>query len=65
MLLRMISFASVFAANVMSAQAQDMPPPLTPVTPDECRRFASAKMRRQLRQELEQRFQQIRQPGAC
>lgn len=30
MLLRMISFASVFAANVMSAQAQDMPPPLTP-----------------------------------
>lgn len=30
MLLRMISFASVFAANVMSAQAQDMAPPLTP-----------------------------------
>ena len=40
-------------------------PPLTPVTPDECRRFAAAKMRRQLRQELEQRFQQIKQPGAC
>ncbi|HEX2009499.1 MAG TPA: acyl-CoA thioesterase [Roseateles sp.] len=40
-------------------------PPLTPVSPDECRRFAAAKMRRQLRQELEQRFQQIRQPEAC
>ncbi len=30
MLLRMISFASVFAANVIAAQAQDAPPPLTP-----------------------------------
>ena len=40
-------------------------PPLKPVSPDECRRFASAQLRRELRQELEQRFQQIRQPGAC
>lgn len=30
MLLRMISFASVFAANMLSAQAQETPPPLTP-----------------------------------
>ncbi|CAN6484310.1 unnamed protein product [Victoria cruziana] len=40
-------------------------PPLTPDTPDEVRRFAAAKIRRQLRQELEQRFQQIRQPGVA
>jgi acyl-CoA hydrolase len=40
-------------------------PPLSPVGTDECRRFASAKLRRELRQELEQRFQQIRQPEAC
>ena len=38
-------------------------PPFKPVGPDECRRFASAQLRRELRQELEQRFQQIRQPG--
>ncbi|MFT3856155.1 MAG: acyl-CoA thioesterase [Aquabacterium sp.] len=34
-------------------------PPLSPATPDEVRRFAAAKMRRQLRQELEQRFNAI------
>jgi acyl-CoA hydrolase len=38
-------------------------PPFTPESPDECRRHASARLRRELRQELEQRFQQIRQPG--
>lgn len=38
-------------------------PPLKPVGPDETRRYASAQLRRELRQELEQRFQQIRQPG--
>ena len=40
-------------------------PPLTPDGPDECRRHASARLRRELRQELEQRFAQIRQPGSC
>jgi len=39
-------------------------PPLKPASPDERRRFASAQLRRELRQELEQRYQQIRQPGA-
>jgi len=39
-------------------------PPLKPVSPDERRRYASAQLRRELRQELEQRYQQIRQPGA-
>jgi len=34
-------------------------PPLTPSTPDEIRRFDAAKLRRQLRQELEQRFNAI------
>jgi acyl-CoA hydrolase len=34
-------------------------PPLTPSTPDEVRRFDAAKLRRQLRQELEQRFNAI------
>ena len=34
-------------------------PPLTPATPDETRRFEGAKLRRQLRQELEQRFKAI------
>lgn len=34
-------------------------PPLTPSTPDEVRRFNSAKLRRQLRQELDQRFKAI------
>ena len=38
-------------------------PPLKPVNADEVRRYASAQLRRELRQELEQRFQQIRQPG--
>ena len=38
-------------------------PPLKPVSADEVRRYASAQLRRELRQELEQRFQQIRQPG--
>jgi acyl-CoA hydrolase len=40
-------------------------PPLVPVSPDECRRFAAAQLRRELRHELAQRFEQIRQPGAC
>ena len=38
-------------------------PPRKPEGPDEVRRYASAQLRRELRQELEQRFQQIRQPG--
>jgi len=33
--------------------------PLTPSTPEEERRFKAAKLRRQLRQELEQRFKAI------
>jgi len=33
--------------------------PLTPGTPDEVRRFNAAKLRRQLRQELDQRFKAI------
>lgn len=33
--------------------------PLAPATPDEVRRFNAAKLRRQLRQELEQRFKAI------
>src|SRR6218665_640827 len=40
-------------------------PPLTPEGEDECRRHASARLRRELRQELHQRFAQIRQPGSC
>lgn len=35
-------------------------PPLNPSTPDEVRRFAAAKLRRELRQELEARFREIR-----
>jgi acyl-CoA hydrolase len=34
-------------------------PAITPVTPDEVRRFAAARLRRQLRQELAQRFKAI------
>jgi acyl-CoA hydrolase len=34
-------------------------PPWTPGTPEEVRRFEAAKLRRQLRQELEQRFKAI------
>ena len=34
--------------------------PLAPASPDEQRRFEGAKMRRQLRQELDQRFQDIK-----
>src|SRR3989344_597451 len=37
--------------------------PLTPTTPDEKRRFEAAKLRRQLRQELDRRFRAI-QSGA-
>jgi acyl-CoA hydrolase len=40
-------------------------PPLAPVGADECRRFAAARLRRQLRQELEQRFQDIRRAENC
>lgn len=36
-------------------------PPLQPVTREERRRFAQAQQRRQLRQELEQRYQAIRE----
>ncbi|MCL7461392.1 acyl-CoA thioesterase [Pseudomonas sp. NW5] len=35
-------------------------PPLEPQTPDEKRRFAQAQQRRQIRQELEARYQSIR-----
>jgi acyl-CoA hydrolase len=35
-------------------------PPLQPQTPDEVRRFAEAQMRKQLRQELDQRFLDIK-----
>ncbi|TCP07619.1 acyl-CoA thioesterase [Caldimonas thermodepolymerans] len=35
-------------------------PPLQPRTPDEKRRFEAAKVRRQLRQELEQRYKEMR-----
>jgi len=38
--------------------------PLTPATVDEQRRWAAAKVRRELRQELAQRYEQIRQPAA-
>jgi acyl-CoA hydrolase len=34
-------------------------PPLTPTQPDDVRRFEAAKLRRQLRQELDQRFKAI------
>lgn len=41
-------------------------PALAPQTPDEVRRFAAGKLRRELRQELEQRFRAIQggQPAA-
>jgi len=35
-------------------------PPLAPATPDELRRFEAAKLRKQLRRELQQRFEHIR-----
>lgn len=35
-------------------------PPLTPATPEEQQRFEAAKMRRQVRQELDRRFQAIK-----
>lgn len=38
-------------------------PALTPSTPDEQRRHAAAKVRRELRQELSARYEQIRQPA--
>jgi acyl-CoA hydrolase len=37
-------------------------PPLRPFTPDEKRRFEQAKVRRQLRQELEARYKELRAP---
>jgi acyl-CoA hydrolase len=40
-------------------------PPLRPFTPDEKRRCEAAKLRKQLRQELEQRYNEIRQDGAA
>jgi acyl-CoA hydrolase len=39
-------------------------PPLRPFTPEEKRRFEQAKVRRALRQELEQRYQTMRESGA-
>jgi acyl-CoA hydrolase len=39
-------------------------PPLAPQTPDEIRRFDDAKLRRQLRQELERRFKDIKDAHA-
>jgi acyl-CoA hydrolase len=39
-------------------------PPLRPFTPDERRRFEQAKVRRQLRQELEGRYKEMRTPEA-
>lgn len=39
-------------------------PPLTPATPDEQRRWAAAQVRRELRQELEQRHRALRAPEA-
>jgi acyl-CoA hydrolase len=39
-------------------------PPLQPTTPEQQRRFADARLRKQLRQELRQRYQQMRQPAA-
>ncbi|AKJ32047.1 VdlD [Caldimonas brevitalea] len=38
-------------------------PPLQPTTPDEKRRNEAARVRKQLRQELEQRYQGIRSQG--
>ncbi len=40
-------------------------PPLRPFSPDEKRRFEAAKVRRQLRGELEQRYRELRGPGAA
>jgi acyl-CoA hydrolase len=39
-------------------------PPLKPSTPDEHRRFEGAKVRRELRQELEARYRAMKQPKA-
>jgi hypothetical protein len=36
-------------------------PPLSPSTPDERRRWESALLRKSLRKELAQRFQQVRE----
>ena len=38
-------------------------PPLRPFTPDERRRYEAAKVRKQLRQEMEQRLQATRHDG--
>lgn len=49
-----------FTMVAVDDQAKPQPvTPLTPSTPDGHRRFAAAKLRRQLRQELEQRFKAI------
>jgi acyl-CoA hydrolase len=40
-------------------------PPLVPETPDEIRRFEAAKIRKQLRQEIEQRLRATRQDGSA
>lgn len=38
-------------------------PPLSPATPDERRRWAAAELRREMRREMQQRFDAIRLPG--
>ncbi len=40
-------------------------PPLRPGGEEECRRYSAAKLRRELRQELIQRFEQIRKTDTC
>lgn len=40
-------------------------PPLSPSTPDERRRFEAAQLRKDLRRELAQRFEQARQPASA
>ncbi|MEW6706955.1 MAG: acyl-CoA thioesterase [Pseudomonadota bacterium] len=40
-------------------------PPLRPFTPEEKRRSEAARLRKQLRQELEQRYNEIRQDGSA
>ena len=57
-----------FTMVAVDDQARPTPvTPLTPNTPDELRRFEAAKLRRQLRQELDRRFRAIQsgQPEAA
>lgn len=55
-----------FTMVAVDDQAKPTPvTPLAPVTADEIRRFEAAKLRRQLRQELEQRFRAIQSGHAA